>query len=243
MKYGLISVILIFVSFSGHAEKEPLLIAVNLGPPWAYYDDNDYPTGIEVETIRAVFNEIGYSTRFVILPYNRLIKAFNEQKLDFASPAAFASDVGTRTIRYLPYHDVAITRKADAIKLDNYRDLRNKRIVAYQHALQVLGQEFEQAVSLSNYIELAERKVQVKLLAFERTDVVVGESRLLHYILNETHPELAVTTHPIFPVKHYGGIALEETVAHQFDEGVQRFIEDGKFDALLKKWDPALNQH
>ncbi|NMH58687.1 substrate-binding periplasmic protein [Alteromonas ponticola] len=242
MKFKLISAILVLFSFSASAKDTPLMIAVNVGPPWAYYDENGDATGIDVEAIRAVFTELGYTTQFAVLPYNRLIKEFNEQKFDFASPAAFASAVGTRTVRYLPYHDVAITRKADGVKLENISDLRNKRIVAYQHAQHVLGPEFEQAVSFSNYIELAEREVQVKLLAFERADIVVGESRLLHYILNEQHAELEVTTHPIFPVKHYGGIALDAAIARQFDEGVAQFIEEGKFDALLQKWDPASGQ-
>ncbi|MCW8092003.1 substrate-binding periplasmic protein [Alteromonas sp. ASW11-130] len=237
MKAAVIFFLTILLSSFAYAEKERLNIAVNLGPPWAYYDATGKATGIDVETIRAVFNELGYTTHFWILPYNRLIKEFNDEKFDFASPAAFHSVVGFRTTRYLPYRDVAITRKADGIRLHKWEDLKSMRIVAYQHALHVLGPEFEKAVSFSHYIELAERDVQLKLLAFERTDVVVGEKRLLHYILKENHAELEVTTHNIFPVQHYGGIGLDEALVQQFNRGVNRFINNGHFEKLLNKWE------
>ncbi len=236
MKSLIYSLIVVLFSCSAYAERETLNIAVNLGPPWAYYDEDGHATGIDVETMRAVFNDIGYSTHFSILPYNRLIKEFNEQKFDFASPAAFESELGFRTITYLPYHDVAITRKADGIIIEDYDDLKKKRIVAYQHALHVLGPEYHHAVTFSNYIELAEREVQLKLLAFERTDVVVGEKRLLHYILNEHYADLEVITHDIFPVQHYGGIAKDKQLAVQFNQAIKQFINSGKFDELLNRW-------
>lgn len=50
------------------------------------------------------------------------------------------------------------------------------------------------------YLELAEREVQIKLLVHDSTDLVIGERRLLTYIAKELYPSLQLEIHKIFPV-------------------------------------------
>ncbi|WP_448211260.1 substrate-binding periplasmic protein [Colwellia sp. MEBiC06753] len=218
------------------AQENTLEIAVNLGKPWAYYDDEQGVTGIDVETIRAVFGQLGYQTNFQLLGYNRLIHEFNAGKFDMVSPAAFQSDTATYTQKYLPFKDIAISLAQENLVVNSLADLKNRRIVAYEHAKFVLGDDFKNAVKHSQYIEMAQREIQVKLLMNNRTDLVIGEQRLLTYIAHELDANLTLNLHPIFPQANYGAALHDKALAKAFDQELSRFIAAGQFQQLLDKW-------
>jgi len=218
------------------AGDKTLSVAVNLGKPWAYYHPEQGVTGIDVEIIRTVFKRLGYEIEFHLLAYNRLIKEFNEGEFDFASPAAFQSEFGFFTQKYLPFSDVAISLKSKKFEVSDMSDLQNYRIIAYQHAESVLGQEYKERVKQTQYLELAEREVQIKLLIHDRTDLVIGERRLLTYIAKELYPSHQLDIHKIFPVVSYGAIAKDKEVAERFDIELNKFILSGEFQKILNKW-------
>ena len=45
------------------------------------------------------------------------------------------------------------------------------------------------------------REIQVKLLANDKVDLVVGERRLLEYIVGKNHTDFRIDVHQIFPVQ------------------------------------------
>lgn len=218
------------------AADKTLSVAVNLGKPWAYYHPAQGVTGIDVEIIRTVFKRLGYKVEFHLLAYNRLIKEFNDGGFDFASPAAFHSDIGVLTQKYLPFRDVAISLKSRGSEVRDIGDLQNYRIIAYQHAKSVLGEEYKETVKHAQYLELAEREVQIKLLVHDRTDLVIGERRLLTYIAKELYPSYRLDIHKIFPVVNYGAIAKDKEVAERFDIELSKFILSGEFQQIMDKW-------
>jgi len=227
---------LLLLSCNIFAADKTLSVAVNLGKPWAYYHPEQGVTGIDVEIIRTVFKRLGYEVEFHLLAYNRLIKEFNDGIFDFASPAAFHSDIGVLTQKYLPFSDVAISLKSKGVEVGDIGDLQNYRIIAYQHAESVLGREYKETVKQAQYLELAEREVQIKLLVHDRTDLVIGEHRLLTYIAKELYPSHKLDIHKIFPVVNYGAIAKDKAVAESFDKELNKFILSGEFQQILDKW-------
>jgi polar amino acid transport system substrate-binding protein len=161
---------LLLLSCNIFVADKTLSVTVSLGKPWAFYHPVQGVTGIDVEIIRAVFKRLGYDVEFHLLAYKRLIKEFNDGKFDFASPVAFNSDIGVLTQKYLPFSDVAISLKSKGAEVSNIGELQNYRIISYQHAESVLGEEYKQTVKQTQYLELAEREVQIKLLVHDRTD-------------------------------------------------------------------------
>lgn len=229
-------IFLLSLSCNIFAADKTLSVAVNLGKPWAYYHPVQGVTGIDVEIIRTVFKRLGYEVDFHLLAYNRLIKEFNDGVFDFASPAAFHSNIGVLTQKYLPFSDVAISMKSRGVVVKNIGDLQNYRIIAYQHAESVLGQEYKETVKQTPYLELAEREVQIKLLIHDRTDLVIGERRLLTYIAKELYPSHPLDIHNIFPVVNYGAIAKDKEIAQRFDIELNKFILTGEYQRVLDKW-------
>jgi polar amino acid transport system substrate-binding protein len=228
--------LILFGSFCATAIPKTLQIAVNIGPPWAYYQEGEGVTGIDVEIIRHIFSELGYDTEFHLLGYNRLIKEFNEGKYDVASPAAFPPEYGHLTQPYLPFKDVAVSLKSANHTINTIADLKGKNIIAYQFARTVLGEKFANTVQQANYLEVAERELQLKLLVNNRTDVVIGERRLLTYIIRLHYPLRQLTIHPIFETTSYGAIVKDPQLQQQFDKQLSMLKASGDYDKILNQW-------
>lgn len=221
---------------AAQAEPAPLRIAVNIGPPWAYYHEQQGVVGIDVDIIRSVLNQMGYDAEFHLLGYHRVIKEFNDGKFDIASPAAFPSDLGYRTSTYLPFQDVAVTLESNDLTLSSISDLKGKRIIGYQFATSVLGEDFANVVKEASYMEEAQRELQLTLLVNHRTDVVIGERRLLTYIMKTMYPEVKLRIHPLFKTTSYGAIFKDEKMQKQFDKALLDVKTSGAFEAIFAKW-------
>ncbi|SNY52422.1 amino acid ABC transporter substrate-binding protein, PAAT family [Arsukibacterium tuosuense] len=232
-----IMLLLMFIlSWQVAAKSKTLRVAVNFGPPWAFYQEGSGVTGIDVEIIRHILSSLGYESEFHLLGYSRLIKEFNEGKYDVASPAAFTAENGYLTKNYQPFHDVAVSLRKHKHRIDTIADLKGKNIIAYQFARSVLGDEFDQAVNDANYLEVAERELQLKLLVNDRTDVVIGERRLLNYIMQQHFPDNKLTVHPIFVAKSYGAIIKDPHLQQQFDRELLNMQANGVYQQILSKW-------
>ncbi|WP_448566228.1 substrate-binding periplasmic protein [Thalassotalea ganghwensis] len=231
----IVFVLLCWISLASFAENIPVKVAVNIGPPWAYYDGQKV-TGIDVEVIKQALSPYGYQLEFYLLGYERLIKEFNQGKFDFASPAAFEAPNGFFTDKYLPFEDVVISAKDSNLSVLQLDDLKGKIIVAYQGATMVLGQQYESVIKQANYQEKAMREIQLKLLANQKVDLVVGERRLLEYIVNKNHPEFAISIHRLFPIVSYGGVAKTQQLQQEFNQGLKRLKTSGEYQAILEKW-------
>ncbi|WP_318970256.1 substrate-binding periplasmic protein [Arsukibacterium sp.] len=229
---------LLIALFGSHAvaAAKTLQVAVNIGPPWAYYQQGEGITGIDVEIIRHILTTLGYQPEFHLLAYNRLIKEFNEGKYDVASPAAFPPEHGHLTVPYLPFKDVAVSLKSSKLSIHSIADLKGKNIIGYQFARIVLGEEFASTVEQASYIEIAERELQLKLLVNHRTDVVIGERRLLLYIVQQHFPDQQLAIHPIFTTQSYGAIVKDPVLQQQFNKELSRLIASGGYDKILSKW-------
>ncbi|WP_218311250.1 substrate-binding periplasmic protein [Alteromonas antoniana] len=228
--------LLVFIFGQVLAAPSSLKIAVNVGPPWAFYDGEQGVVGIDVDILTHAFSELGYKTEFHLLPYNRLIKDFQDGKFDVASPAAFTAAHGYFSTYYLPFEDVAVSLKSRNLDISSIQDLRGKRVIAYQSARNVLGEEFAEAVDGNSYLEEAEREVQLTLLKNGKTDVVVGEKRLLTYIMSKRYPDVALTVHPIFDIKPYGAIIKQEFLRDRFNQQIKKMQASGKFQEIMDKW-------
>lgn len=231
-----ILLLLIFSFGYVHAAERTLKVAVNIGPPWAFYDAEKGVVGIDVDILRYAFSELGYKTEFHLLAYNRLIKDFRDGKYDVASPAAFTSDHGHLSTYYLPFEDVAVSLESRQLDISEIQDLKGKRVIAYQSARDVLGPEFAAAVDGNSYMEEAQREVQLTLLKNGKTDVVVGEKRLLTFIMKNRYPDVALAIHPIFDARPYGAILKQAFLRERLDQQIESMKASGKFQQIMDKW-------
>lgn len=239
MKFGkhLIVVFMLLPVYATQA-AQPLRFGLHLSAPWSFYDEQGEPDGFEYRLVSRIFNDAGYKVEYEFYSYSRLLKQFEDKKLDCASPVAMTYPGASYTQPYLPFQDVAIGRKDANLIINTLQDLSDKRIAAYQQARQVLGADFQQAVSTAGYIELAERELQLELLFSNRVDVVVGERRVLLHLATKLAPHTSLSIYPLFDAHAYPAACWQLEHVTLFNQGLQQLEQSGELAKMLYWQDP-----
>jgi len=234
-RFGLAFILALLCAFSGDAATA-VRFGLHYSAPWSFYNDAGELDGIEYQIVSRIFQRAGISVEYELHGYSRLLKQFSDKKLDCASPVAVNVSGAHYTEPYLPFEDVAISLQKAQLSINSIADLRGKRIVAYQQAQNVLGEHFREAVAASNYIELAERELQLELLFSDRVDVVVGERRISHYLAAKRAPEMLLNTHHLFGEKKYPAACWPAEIADVFNAGLLQLQHSGELADILKRF-------
>ena len=213
-----------------------LKIGLHLSVPWSYQNADGAADGIEYQIVSRIFANAGYQVEFEFHSYSRLLKQFGDQKLDCASPVAVDIAGAHYTEPYLSFKDVVISRAEKQFDITQLADLSGKRIVAYQQARQVLGPDFASITTQANYVELADRELQLELLINDRVDLVVGEQRVLLYLAAALAPGQALQVHEIFAAKSYPAACWQPELIQVFNQGLQQLQQSGELAALMARF-------
>ena len=81
---------------------------------------------------------------------------------------------------YITYNNIVVS--INDFQINNLKDLKNKKIIAFQNATIYLGKEFENEVKNNkNYAEIANQEAQVASLMNGRTEVIVIHENIFKY--------------------------------------------------------------
>ena len=81
---------------------------------------------------------------------------------------------------YITYNNIVVS--INDFQINNLKDLKNKKIIAFQNATIYLGKEFENEVKNNkNYAEIANQEAQVASLMNGRTEVIVIDENIFKY--------------------------------------------------------------
>ncbi len=200
-------------------------------------------TGLDYEIIAAALAHRGHQLTVKLYPFARLVTTFNDNReIEAAAPvlASFKVD-GTLTDPFITYENIGLSLEQAKLPLTQIADLAQFRIIAFQNAKAALGPEFAAAVAANpGYREEATQQVQIRALFNGRTDLVIGERRILHYFIQDPstgiNPSLVATEHRLFAPTHYSAVFRDPTLAVDFNAGLAAIKASGLYDALLKKY-------
>lgn len=227
---------------------EPVRFGLREAAPLVYSTPDGSLTGLEYELLDAVLTAAGLHMEPFVGSNARLVVASNGAAVD-----GFAPVVGEPppdiilTDAYITYQNVAISLVSGNISLTRPDDLRHWRVLAFQRANRVLGPEFAAAVAAApDYREEPKQALQANGLLLGRYDVVVAETRILHYHIAQAldgtgpkHRPLPITEHRIFPPTNYSAGFRDPALVARFNEGLQRVRDDGTYAAILARYDPT----
>ncbi|MDY0041288.1 MAG: transporter substrate-binding domain-containing protein, partial [Desulforhabdus sp.] len=156
------------------AWAEQLKMAASLTLPPFIFAESD--SGIDLEIVKEALALKGYTFKPVYVVFGRTAVDLTSGKVDGALTVTkergldnvFLSD------QYICYQNVVVSLKGRGFQIESVRDLTGKRIVAFQDAAKILGQDFAAAAAASpSYYEIPDQENQVALLFKNRTDVAV----------------------------------------------------------------------
>lgn len=115
-------------------------------------------------------------------------------------------------------------------------------VTAFQNAQLLLGPGVGALTqNPDRYREVANQMLQVRALFSGRTDVVLAERRIFHFMMRS--PEAGVNTgqplaeHDIFPPTPYGVAFQSMDDCVSFNRGLAAIRRSGVYDEVLRRWD------
>jgi polar amino acid transport system substrate-binding protein len=163
------------------------------------YVENGKLTGLHIDLIRAVADELNITVEFESLPWNRGVFDFKQGKYDAMSHLSrteerenFAHFIKGNIISSAKTYPIILSSRRDEIAFDGTLTSLTAYIIAVGAGYRY-GVPFDSASFLSKYeIPTPTQEVLTKLLRLERVDVIIGSRRNLlqvhsEYEVNETY--------------------------------------------------------
>jgi polar amino acid transport system substrate-binding protein len=192
MKNLIILCCVCLLSLTLHA-KEIITIVRGDGNYFPFeYRENGKLTGIHIDLIQAVANELGLTVKFESLPWSRALFDFKLGKYDAMSYVShseeretFAYFLDGNIISSFKTFPIVLSRRKNEIVFDgNLTSLTGYTIAVGKNYK--YGKPFDTANFLSKYeISTPSQAVLTKLLNLERVDVIVGSRRNLFQVYSE----------------------------------------------------------
>ena len=223
--------------FHTSLQAKEITIGLHLSPPWAYFNDNHEVIGIQPDLLKAALATSVYKPSFRIYGYSRMMSQIKHGKIDIASPVPEKLSKLSYSLPYIPYQVVAISLKENNFDIVDISQLEGKRIVAFQRAIKILGPKFN-AVALTigkNYSEFVGRERQVKMLFKKRTEIIVGEGRILKFLIDKFYDRALITVHTIFPAEHLSAISRDDKLLETLNNGMKKIIENGRYKKIFSQ--------
>lgn len=227
----------------GEAVAQPLVTAFRLAPPYVLQQSDGSLTGLEYELVIAAAQAGGLELRPEIGPFGRLPEDFRRGMGQAFVPASADMQLpGCLSDTLLVYRNVAFSLRQRRLPIASIADLARHDVLAFQNAHDVLGPEVA-AMRADNprYREIANQMLQVRALFSGRTDVAVADRRIFRYLMRSPEtgfdPVPEVTEHDLFPPTPYAVAFRDASHCRAFNAGLARIRRDGRFDAILRRWD------
>jgi polar amino acid transport system substrate-binding protein len=230
----------LFAFHTSMAAAQALVVGMGLNKPPYVMEAGE--AGLEVEIAEQALAAVGLKMRALQLPPSRGLLAFRAGQLDIL----LTVDEGVGSIGFLsePYvtnYNVAISLAANQLQIRKMEDLADYSVAAFQNASMLLGDRFRSVIAAhKRYSEHPQQVTQNNLLYAERVDVIVGDRRILHYLLQDMDPKLdrrkPITVHSIFPPSPRKAVFKDAALRDQFNAGLKIIQGNGTYDAILKKY-------
>ncbi|MCW9034349.1 MAG: transporter substrate-binding domain-containing protein [Rhodospirillales bacterium] len=247
--YRLLLVILIW-ALPSVAFSETLKIAVGLWiPPYVIKDE---ARGIEFDILKEVLAFKGYEMEPLYFPLARTLVMLNHNDIDGIMSTGLKGLPGCYSDSHITYWNFAISLKSHNLKIDTVADLKNRSIIAFQNAKNYLGEEFKQmAESNPYYKEVADQRIQNKLLFRGRTDVVIADRYIFEWFRKDPSvsslvpTDQEVTHHPLFEPSHFRAVFKSDKVCQDFNEGLKEMKVSGRYQEIISSYkvgDPIIQE-
>ncbi|GAB2861099.1 hypothetical protein GCM10027277_32190 [Pseudoduganella ginsengisoli] len=218
-------------------------------PPYVYLDAAGNVAGIEVDMARALLARLGYGMKSEVMSKSRMLPALKGGQADIVmsvhgtdEPGVYYSD------GVVEYVNIAVSRKADRIRLATDTDLDQYRFIIWQNGWADLGPAFAaryrpdaQGRFRDNYFQSSTQDAQARVFWARRVDVIVVD----RYVFNWYRRQLAATMktddeveyHDIFPnTTVFAAAFADRDVRDRFNAALKAMRADGGYQDIVNRY-------
>ncbi|MBB2496587.1 substrate-binding periplasmic protein [Aquipseudomonas ullengensis] len=208
-------------------------------PPYVFENE---ARGLEYDIVAAAARRAGFTLEVHYAPMERLHLALRRGDLDCIATTAARSGVEAYySATYIQYHNAVAALSSRNYRITSVADLGGYSISAFQRARLLLGPAFEaMAEGNPRYREEALQINRNRLLYSGRTDVVVGDPRILRYfnaqVAEQVDTRQALTWYFIFEPTPYSVGFQSEAQRDRFDQGLAAIRASGEYLEIERRY-------
>ncbi|WP_085899347.1 substrate-binding periplasmic protein [Kiloniella majae] len=229
---------------TSESQKSDKVVHISVGfsvPPYVLTNKN---RGAELDIVREAMALEGYT----IIPFYVSNKRRNAEFLDGVTDGAITVSSleeldGFYSKTYITYQNVAISLAENDLGINRLADLKGMRVVAFQTASKVLGDDFAQLIpTFKFYQEVPKQREQITRLYAGDVDLVIGDKNILAWFvknarfregLDTTQP---IAIHQVFLPGHKYAVFKKHELTLAFDRGIDALKESGRYDQILAEY-------
>lgn len=225
------------------AESHRIQVLVGLHKP--PYLDLTSGSGYELELLTELFVLAGLRAEFTHVPNGRLLPLFKSGAFDAVTlqPMHTMQPEYFYSCPYIHYQNVVATLADNQQDIHTLADLAKQRVIAFQTAEQVLGEEFRWAITqMADYSETVDQKTQVDMLLRGRADAIILDRNILgrHLDARAVEPALRLLS---LPGGFYRVAFHRQELAAAFDQAQQQLWQQPAFTELQLRYFRQANQN
>lgn len=217
---------------------------INVAAGWArppYINPVDH-TGFELDIIRQVLAKMGHETKVVYVPHRNTIQMLKAGQVHMAltlnEGAGIASSLLSET--YIDYQNVVLSLNRRHLTITSLQDLSTLRVIGFQSAEDVLGDEYAQAIKENNlYFEMADQEKQVELFLQGNVDAIVVDLNVFDYLskkLTGKSQSEQVQVHPFFAINSYRVGFIDTFMKNEFNVRLKKYLTSPEYKKLRAQY-------
>ena len=241
--YRIIITVFVFAFGIGSAEADTLEIGFAYAkPPYIFAsgpNDTSETRGIEMDIVTEVLRRTGDTLVPKFMSYAEVRDNLAAKRIDGGAtlkPGAvglyFSDD-------YVYFHNVAVTRTAEARRVQSLADLSGLRGIGWQGAAVALGADF-QAVArrMAAFDEVPSQRDQVAQFLDGTYDVVIIDRAIFRYWARELgHSDTAFDFGEVFGDRTVFSVGFhDKAVRDRFNEALRAFKKTPEYHAIFEKY-------
>ena len=241
LKYCVLLGSAMLISFT---EAKEVFMAFGLEiPPYIFQKHN---RGIEIDVISAALAYKGHTLKPLYFPLGRVPIAFKSKLVDAAMGdmgVNLEASGGFYADPAVIYNNVFFTLKSKNISIEKPSDLDLLRVVSFQGAEKRYPKWLKKEEEEKRFYGISDQLTQVKLLHFERYDVVLSDRHIFKYFvkqlmlmnvleMNDVDEHKFTSVNP----EDYRPIFRDKKVRDDFNLGLKKIKESGKFQKIYDNY-------
>ncbi len=218
-------------------------VGLRLVPPYVTESDDGFLSGLEYELVRETLQRAGHKLVPRLLTFSRLIEDFRRGLLPAFAPAHAGMKLqGCLSDTLLIYNNIGLSLQQRNLPVESLPQLGGLRIMAFQNAHQLLPGLAAAVQGNPDYLEVANQMLQVRALFSRRTDIVLGDRRLLYALIKAPDsgipPGIGLREHALFPATAYSVAFADAALCAVFNRALASLRASGDYERLLQRYEP-----
>lgn len=217
---------------------------INVAAGWArppYINPIDH-TGFELDIIRQVLSKMGHKTKVVYVPHHNTIQMLKAGQVHMALTLNEGIGIHSSLLSapYIDYQNVVLSLKGRGFKINELRDLSMLRVIGFQSAKDVLGDEYAVIMKGNNlYFEMADQEKQVELLLQGSVDAIVVDLNVFDYLSKKLTGKSQfekIKVHPFFDINSYRVGFSDKIMKNAFDVQLKNYLVSDTYKKLKTQY-------